>query len=136
MTYTEVKELLAAGFTHDEIMTIINPQNPQDINNLNIKPVEQEKYSEKAAAPDADSDPTQEDRKEAAPENTNIPEGVSVEKVNQLNETINKLIKTIQVTNLQNNSFGSNKETDLNSEVDNIMASIIRPEHEKGGSSK
>ena len=51
----------------------------------------------------------------------------------QLNATMEKLIKTIQSSNLNNNSFDHMKETDINTEVDKIMAGIIRPEREKGG---
>ena len=52
-------------------------------------------------------------------------------KFNQLNATMEKLIKTIQHSNLNNNSFDHMKETDINSEVDKIMAGIIRPERQK-----
>jgi hypothetical protein len=49
----------------------------------------------------------------------------------QLNATMEKLIKTIQSSNLNNNSFDHLKETDINAEVDKIMAGIIRPEREQ-----
>ena len=55
-------------------------------------------------------------------------------KFNQLNSTMEKLIKTIQSSNLNNSSFDKMKETDINTEVDKIMAGLIRPEREtKGG---
>ena len=52
-------------------------------------------------------------------------------KFNQLNDTMEKLIRTIQHSNLNNNSFDHMKETDINTEVDKIMAGIIRPEREQ-----
>ena len=135
MNYSEVKELLAAGFTHDEIMGFVNnPQNPQDIHNPNIKHDDPEKGSENEADSAVDPQPVVADPAGAPPENPNIPND---DRFNQLNETMNKLIKTIQTSNLQTATFGVNKETDLNSEVDKIMANLIRPEHdEKGGISK
>ena len=50
----------------------------------------------------------------------------------QLNENISKLIKTIQASNLINNT--ADKLPDLNKEVDSIMESLIRPI--KGGNDK
>ena len=42
-----------------------------------------------------------------------------------------KILKSIQNANLNNNSFDRMKETDMNTEVDKIMAGIIRPERDK-----
>ena len=120
MNYSEVKELLQAGFTAEEIRTMLttpanNPQNPQD----NPQP-EQPEQPEEQPQPDQLDQPqpvqTQDDTK-----------------FNQLNATMEKLIKTIQSSNLNNNSFDHMKETDINSEVDKIMAGLIRPEREEGG---
>ena len=135
MNYSEVKELLEAGFTHDEIMSFVNnPQNPQDIPNTNINQDVPEKGSENEDDSAVDRQPVTADPAAAAPENPNVPND---DRFDQLNETMNKLIKTIQKSNLQTATFGVNKETDLNSEVDKIMATLIRPEHEeKGGTSK
>ena len=105
MNYSEVKELLAAGFTHDEIMSF--QQNPQN----NPQPV-----------PAADPDP----KPAADPD----PED---DKFNALNETMQKLIKTIQTSNLRNNSYDKTEAVDIDKQVDNIMATLIRPEHDKKG---
>ena len=110
MNYSEVKELLRAGFTAEEIRGMLttpsdNPQNPQD----NPQPKQPEEQPEPKQL-----EQTQDDAK-----------------FNQLNATMEKLIKTIQHSNLNNNSFDRMKETDINSEVDKIMAGIIRPEREK-----
>ena len=113
MNYSEVKELLQAGFTAEEIRGMLttppdNPQNPQD----NPQP-EQPEQPEEQPQPEQ-PEQTQDDAK-----------------FNQLNATMEKLIKTIQHSNLNNNSFDRMKETDINSEVDKIMAGIIRPERDK-----
>lgn len=118
MNYSEVKELLQAGFTADEIrgmLTADNPQNPQ-IN------------------------PQAEQEEQPQPEQPEQPQPVQPEqtqdetKFNQLNATMEKLIKTIQSSNFNNSSFDKMSETDINTEVDKIMAGLIRPEREnKGG---
>ena len=106
MNYSEVKELLQAGFTAEEIRGMLttpadNPQNPQD------NPQPEQPQPEQPEQPQDDA------------------------RFNQLNATMEKLIKTIQHSNLNNNSFDRMKETDINSEVDKIMAGLIRPERER-----
>ena len=117
MNYSEVKELLQAGFTAEEIRGMLttpsdNPQNSQD----NPQPEQPQPEQPEEHPQPEQPEQTQDDAK-----------------FNQLNSTMEKLIKTIQHSNLNNNSFDHMKETDINSEVDKIMAGIIRPEREKGG---
>lgn len=134
MNYSEVKELLSAGFTAEEIRGMLNPQNPQafpqmEKPNVSETPTtEHSENSEKFAPGGSDSVP---DPAGAPAENPNVPK--IDEKLNQLNESIQKLTKTIQVSNLHNNSMPSNGTADINNEVDSIMASIIRPEHNTKG---
>ena len=113
MNYSEVKELLQAGFTAEEIRGMLttppdNPQNPQD------NPQPEQPQPEQPEEQPQPEQPEQDDTK-----------------FNQLNATMEKLIKTIQHSNLNNNSFDRMNETDINSEVDKIMAGIIRPERDK-----
>ena len=116
MNYSEVRELLQAGFTAEEIRGMLttpsdNPQNSQD--NPQPEPTQPEPPEQTQPEP---PEQTQDDAK-----------------FDQLNATMEKLIKTIQHSNLNNNSFDHIKETDINSEVDKIMASIIRPERDQKG---
>ena len=119
MNYSEVKELLQAGFTAEEIRGMLttpadNSQNPQD-NPQTKQPEEQPQPKQPEEQPQPEQpEQTQDDAK-----------------FNQLNATMEKLIKTIQHSNLNNNSFDRMKETDINTEVDKIMAGIIRPERER-----
>lgn len=119
MNYLEVKELLQAGFTAEEIrgMLITPDNNPQ---NQQVNPQEAEPEAQKID--DCAPDPGQ-PADEKAQEND--------DRFNQLNATMERLIKTIQHSNLNNNSFDHMNETDINSEVDKIMAGIIRPERKK-----
>ena len=116
MNYSEVTKLLDAGFTVDEIRGMMgsNPQNPQD-----IPQPEQEPKPEQQPEPD----------KEAQPVLQPTPE--QEEKFSQLSQSIEKLIKTIQVSNLQSRSFDNPAQPDIDTQVDKIMAGLIRPEHEK-----
>ena len=109
MESLEVLKLVEAGFTADEIRQMMkpqdNPQNPQ----VNPQPAPQP---------------------EPQPETQPVPQP----NFDQLNDTMNKLIKTIQTANLHNNSTESiSGGTDINTKVDQIMAGLIRPEHEKKG---
>ena len=122
MNYSEVKELLQAGFTAEEIRGMLttpadNPQIPQN-NPQPEQPQPEEAQENEVLNPDPVQDPA-----EKAQEND--------AKFNQLNDTMEKLIRTIQHSNLNNNSFDHMKETDINAEVDKIMAGIIRPEREQ-----
>ena len=93
------------------------PQNSQ-VNQQQEQPQPKEAQENEVLNPDPVQDPA-----EKAQEND--------AKFNQLNATMEKLIKTIQHSNLNNNSFDHMKETDINAEVDKIMAGIIRPEREQ-----
>lgn len=123
MNYSEVKELLQAGFTAEEIRGMLitptdNPQNPQD----NPQPEQPEPVQ-----PEKQPEPVQPEQ----PQPVQPEENQDDAKFNQLNATMEKLIKTIQLSNLNNNSFDHMKETDINAEVDKIMAGIIRPERDQ-----
>lgn len=112
MNYSEVKALLEAGFNADEIRQMLNPQNPQDNPQPDSEPT-----------PESTPEPTPEPAPESTPEPDN--------RFNQLNETMTKILKAIQGNNLQNNSVKT-IDADIDTQVDKIMGSLIRPEHEKG----
>ena len=100
MTFSEVKQLLDAGFTKDEILSLTDPVR---------EPAEDP--AETPADPPAETpaDP---------PYNPQFEE---------LTETMNKLIRTIQASNLQSASMDKPSE-DKAVLVDKIMESIIRPD--------
>ena len=118
MESLEVLKLVEAGFTADEIRQMMKPQenNPQ---NPQVNP-----------QPEPQPETRQETQPEPQPETQPVPQP----NFDQLNDTMNKLIKTIQTANLHNNSTESiSGSTDINTKVDQIMAGLIRPEHEKKG---
>ncbi len=117
MTFSEVSELIKAGFTADEIREMFTEKEP-------------EKEPAKDLVKEPEKEPAKEPEKEPAKDPAKEPEDT---KFNQLNDTMNKILKAIQGSNLQNNSFNGNNETDINTQVDKIMSSLIRPEHNKKG---
>ena len=105
MTFSDIKMLLDAGFSKDEIMTL---DQTGEVTRTIPDPV-----PDPAPAEDPVSDP--------APAKAAAPDPIT----KQLNDNITKLIKTIQVSNLSKNSMDG--MPDLNKQVDTIMESIIRP---------
>lgn len=120
MKYSEVQELLKAGFTAEEIreMFLVSPSNPQNSqdNSQDDSPAAAPEIVEPAAAQEM-AEPA------AAPDDS---------KFVALNNTMNQILKAIQGNNLQNNTFDKMTGSDINTEVDKIMGSLIRPEREKG----
>ena len=105
MTFSDIKMLLDAGFSKDEIMTL---DQTGEVTRTIPDPV-----PDPAPAEDPVSDP--------APAKAAAPDPIT----KQLNDNITKLIKTIQASNLSKNSMDG--MPDLNKQVDTIMESIIRP---------
>ena len=130
MNYSEVKELLAAGFTADEIRGMMNnPQNTQNNPQPAKKPEtehfpeEPEKGSENIPNQDTDHGAAAQDPAVKKEENTNDP------RFEALNNTMERLIRTIQSSNLHNSTMDTPSKDDINKQVDSIMSSIIRPPH-------
>lgn len=119
MNYSEVKSLLDAGFTADEIRTMLNnPQNPQE----NPQPSDPTPTPTPEPAPATDPAPTP----TPAPDPETAP---ADERFNQLNDTMNRILKAIQASN-RNTATVNTVQPDLDTEVDKIMNGIIRPEKE------
>lgn len=132
MDYEKVKELMSAGFQAQEIREMLSntadvdnskdsAQNPQE----NTQEKEKDEHSKQTESSKTD-------------ENTNNSDSSRSEmfgklesKVENLSATMDKLLKAIQENNLNNSSFDKPGETDIDKQVDDIMASIIRPEHKK-----
>lgn len=117
MTFSDIKMLLDAGFSKDEIMTL---NQTGEVTRIIPDPVPdpapaEDPVSEPAPAEDPVSDPAQAPAPAAAPDPI----------TKQLNDNITKLIKTIQASNLSKNTMDG--MPDLNKQVDTIMESIIRP---------
>lgn len=119
MTIEQLEKLLDAGFSKDEIISIVKdvPAAP--------------------AAPEvqASEEPTQE---QTEPEHVEKPivaeskpeDGDLSKRLDGIEHSIAEMIKTFQTTNLRNDSFGSMPDS-IEDQTDKIMAAIIRPESGK-----
>ena len=122
MTFSEIKMLLDAGFNKDEIMAL---DQTGEVTRIVPDP---DPNPAPADDPVPDPAPADDPVPDPAPAPAAAPDPIT----KQLNDNISKLIKTIQASNLINNT--ADKLPDLNKEVDSIMESLIRPI--KGGNDK
>ena len=123
MNYQEVKQLLDAGFTAEEIRTMFNnPQNPQ--NNTQVQNADN-------GDPEKNTDNGDPEKNTDNGDPENNVETEQDQRFNRLNDAVERLIKTIQVSNLQASHVDNLGKPDLDSEVDKIMAGLIRPEKNK-----
>lgn len=128
MNYEQVAKLLEAGFNADEIRTMLgnNSQNPQN----NPQETEKTEHSEKQPE---EKEPENTNEKPEVKENGSDNKTAELEKtVENLTGMISNLVKTIQTSNLKSSSFSKPSEADIETQVNDIMAGIIRPEREKG----
>ena len=132
MDYEKVKELMSAGFQAQEIREMLS--NTADVD----KPLNTPQKTQDNPQEEKKDEQSNQPESSKTSENTNNGESSSSEmfgklesKVENLSTTMDKLLKAIQENNLNNSSFNKPNETDIDKQVDDIMASIIRPEHKK-----
>ena len=114
MGIDQVFQLLDKGFSRDDIMMLMGNQSAQP-----------EPQSE------PQQDPIPEPQQDPIPEPQPEPGTAELEKrMTGIEASIEKLVKTIQASNLQNATYGSAPDS-LDEQTDKIMASIIRPEQER-----
>ena len=128
MTFSEVKQLLDAGFTKDEIMAFDTPAAPAQVSTP-AQVQETEPVNTPAQVPE--TEPVNPPASAPASTPAQVPE--TDPSISALNENITKLIRTIQSSNLRTASIDKPSEEDITSKVDKIMQGIIRPDINKGG---
>ena len=119
-------KMLDAGFTKDEILSLVGDPAVTDASGTKAETGPDPAAVEPAAAdpePAKDQEPVKEP--DAAGSALN-------DRLSGIEKSIAGLVKTIQAANLKNDSFGGKADT-VEEETDRIMKSIIRPEHEKKG---
>ena len=104
MKLQEVQELLEKGFTHDEIMSFINAEKPEE--KPEVKPEEKP-----------------EEKPEVKPEEKSAVET----RLDKIENMFSELIKTMQTNNINNSTFNKTS-ADEEKSVDDILATLIRPE--------
>ena len=104
MTSLEVLKLINAGYTKAEIEAMDNPQNTQD------------------------------NTQDKQPEQPEQPTGITAQDfmdwMKKVNDSMDKVVRTMQASNLQNDTIDSVGK-DMTANVDKIMQSIIRPEQKE-----
>lgn len=116
-----LEKLLDAGFSKDEIIELARDQPTQ-------KEPEPATDPEPVKDPEPAKDP--EPVKDPEPEKEPVQEDNTGKRLDSIEQSIAKLIKTIQTANVKKDSFGAGQDS-LEEQTDRIMASIIRPETEK-----
>ena len=117
MTIDQVMLLVEKGFTRDDIMQLTGTA--QQETSVPDEPAQEQ-------TSDQDPEPVQEPEKKPEPEKKQEPNETD-KRLAGIENNISALIKTIQTSNLLNNSHGGNEKS-LDDMTDSIMASIIRPE--------
>ena len=112
MTVNEIMRLLDAGYTKEEIAALTSDPEPEQ------KPEPEEK-PEPEQKPEPEEKPEPEPKPEPAEDQTGT-------RLDALEKSIASLIKTIQVSNVNNKSIPT-LPADSTKIVDDAMASIIRP---------
>lgn len=128
MDFETVKQLLASGFTHDEIMSFNNPQNTQVIPQDNTNNSQDDTHTQPAGdqpGPVPESEPVSDHQ-----ENNQEPQNDYNERFDALTNMLEDVKRSIQATNLQNNFVETVNHASLEKQVDDIMKTIIRPEKE------
>ena len=123
MTVDQVITLLQNGYTKEEITQM--EQSPAE----SQPAAEQNPEQDPQPAEPQPADPQPAQPAKEAPQNPE-PNEVDKQLLTRIDQNLANLIKTIQQTNLRNDSFGKSPDS-LEEQTDKIMASLIRPEHAK-----
>ena len=144
MTVEQVLTLVDKGFTRDDIMKLTGDGSftstvpAADSGTAGADPGPVSSRPDQDAKPDAKQvnagpaenakdDPEPKEPAAAAAEPTE-----TEKRLDSIEQSISKLIKSIQANNLKSDAFGKQADS-LEEQTDKIMASIIRPEHNNKG---
>lgn len=123
MTTGLLEKLIDAGFTKDEIMRLARDEPEQ---------VKDQPAPEEPKQPEPENIQDQPAPEEPKPQDSGISEYVTKmgDRLTGIEQKFTDLLKTIQSQNLRND-FIQSAGDDLETQTDNIMKSIIRPEIKK-----
>lgn len=132
MTLQEVRELLKAGFSHDEIMSFSTEStgNSQEEKPTSVQNETQPAPAAVSTDPDQKPNPVQNEQ----PADENKPDSIAELRAlfQEMKDSNNQLMQTIQASNLQNNSVNFVGD-DLDKKVDDALSSINPvPTRQKG----
>lgn len=132
MTLQEVRELLKAGFSRDEIMSFSTEStgNAQEEKPTSVQNENQPAPAAASTDPDQKPNPVQNEQ----PADENKPDSIAELRAlfQEMKDSNNQLMQTIQASNLQNNSVNFVGD-DLDKKVDDALSSINPvPTRQKG----
>lgn len=121
-----LEKLIDAGFTKDEIMQLARDE---------PEPIKDQPAPEEPKQPEPENiqeQPAQPSQEEPKPQDSGISETVTKmgDRLSGIEQKFTDLLKAIQNQNLRND-FIQSAGDDLETQTDNIMKSIIRPEIKK-----
>ena len=123
MTVSERLELIRAGYSKEEIESMINPQNPQNNPQEKETSVDSEKPESQAQESEKETsvhnDPAPDENK---PDSTLKAFQDSIKEMIKSNQD---LMRVIQDSNLKNDSHGNNSIDDINHKAEDVLKSII-----------
>lgn len=147
MTVEQVLTLVDKGFSRDDIMQLIGDGSftstvpAADSGTAGADPGPVSSRPDQDAKPDAKpviAGPAENEKDDPEPEKpaAAAAEPTATEKrLDSIEQSISKLIKSIQASNLKSDSFGETGGS-LEEQTDRIMESIIRPEHKDNNKGK
>lgn len=123
MTTGLLEKLIDAGFTKDEIMRLARDE---------PEPIKDQPAQEEPKQPEPENIQEQPAPEEPKPRDSGVSESVTKmgDRLTGIENKFNDLLKLIQSQNLHND-FRQSSGDDLETQTDNIMRSIIRPEIKK-----
>ena len=123
MTTGLLEKLIDAGFSKDEIMRLARDE---------PEPVKDQPAPEEPKQPEPENIQEQPAQEEPKPQDSGVTESVTKmgDRLTGIENKFNDLLKLIQSQNLHND-FIQSAGDDLETQTDNIMKSIIRPEIKK-----
>ena len=124
MKVEQVIRLLDAGYTRDEITAMETGESLPEVKPTEpVNPISDVKPTEPV-------NPIPESPKTSETETTNPESDVLTKRLDSIEDSIQKMIKTFQNNNLKHDSFSGLES--LEDKTDDIMKSIIRPERKEG----
>ena len=126
MKSSEILELLRAGYTKEEISALDNPQDPQDNPQEKQTPVGSDESGNNATDQEKQTPVDSETKETENKPDSNLK--AFQESIKEMIQSNKELMQTIQASNLQNDSHGTNSIDDINHKAEDILKSIIAPE--------
>lgn len=129
MKTSEILELLRAGYTKEEISALDNPQNAQDNPQEKQTSVGSDESDNNAADQEKPTPVDSETKETENKPDSNLK--AFQDSIKEMIQSNKDLMRTIQASNLQNDSHGNNSIDDINAKAEDILKSIVAPPKEK-----